>query len=51
METPSERLAAVRAAIAEQDLAGFLVPRGDEHLGEYVPPSGGAAGVADGFYG
>jgi Xaa-Pro aminopeptidase len=51
MESPSERLAAVRAAIAEQDLAGFLVPRGDEHLGEYVPPSGERLAWLTGFTG
>ena len=34
-----ERLAAVRQAMAAAGLHGFLVPRADEHLGEYVPPS------------
>ena len=34
---PAERLAALRAELARQGLAGFLVPRADEHLGEYVP--------------
>lgn len=33
------RLTALRAALGEQGLDGFLVPRGDEHRGEYVPPS------------
>ncbi len=33
----AERLAALRAELARQGLAGFLVPRADEHLGEYVP--------------
>jgi len=47
----SERLGAVRAAMAEQDLAGFLVPRGDEHLGEYVPPSGERLAWLTGFTG
>jgi Xaa-Pro aminopeptidase len=49
--TPSERLAALRAAIAAQELAGFLVPRGDEHLGEYVPPSGERLAWLTGFSG
>src|SRR4030095_4162656 len=31
------RLAAVRKDRADQVLAGFLVPRADEHQGEYVP--------------
>ena len=33
------KLAALRAALARQGLGGFIVPRADEHLGEYVPPS------------
>ncbi len=34
---PPERLAAVRAALAERDLAGFIVPRADPHHSEYIP--------------
>jgi Xaa-Pro aminopeptidase len=45
------RLATVRAAMSAQDLAGFLVPRGDEHLGEYVPPSGERLAWLTGFTG
>jgi Xaa-Pro aminopeptidase len=30
------RLAALRAALARHGLAGFLIPRADEHQGEYV---------------
>jgi Xaa-Pro aminopeptidase len=33
------RIAALRAEILRQNLDGFLVPRSDEHLGEYVHPS------------
>ena len=33
----ADRLAAVRAILARESLDGFLVPRADEHLGEYVP--------------
>jgi Xaa-Pro aminopeptidase len=51
MTHSAERLAAVRAAMALQDLAGFLVPRGDEHLGEYVPPSGERLAWLTGFTG
>ena len=47
----AERLAAVRAEMARQDLAGFLVPRGDEHLGEYVPASAERLGWLTGFTG
>ena len=32
------RLAALRAAMADAGLAGFLVPRADAHQGEYVAP-------------
>ena len=35
--SPADRLAALRAELARQGLHGFLVPRADEHLGEYVP--------------
>ena len=38
--TPAERLAALRAQLATLGVDGFLVPRSDEFLGEYVPPSG-----------
>ena len=31
------RVAALRAALARQGLDGFIVPRADEHQGEYVP--------------
>jgi len=47
----SERLAAVRAEMARLDLAAFLVPRSDEHLGEYVPPSGERLAWLTGFTG
>ena len=33
----AERLAALRAELARLGLDGFIVPRADEHLGEYVP--------------
>jgi Xaa-Pro aminopeptidase len=52
----AERLKALRAEMARQGLAGFIVPRADEHQGEYVPPRaerlawitgfGGSAGLA-----
>src|SRR5262249_59933333 len=32
------RLTALRAELKRHGLAGFLVPRADEHQGEYVPP-------------
>ena len=35
--TCEPRLAALRAELAKRGLDGFLVPRADEHQGEYVP--------------
>ena len=35
----SARCAALRQELARRKLDGFLVPRGDAHQGEYVPPS------------
>ena len=32
------RLAQLRIILAQDGLDGFIVPRADEHLGEYVPP-------------
>ena len=49
--TQSERLAAVRAELARQNLAAFIVPRADEHLGEYVPPSAERLAWLTGFTG
>jgi Xaa-Pro aminopeptidase len=34
---PASRLAALRAELKRRDLTGFVVPRADEHQGEYVP--------------
>ncbi len=54
--TAAPRLAALRAELARQNLAGFVMPRADRHQNEYVPPSeehlawltgfNGSAGVA-----
>ncbi len=53
---PPERLAALRAELAERGLSGFLVPRANEHHGEFLPRRaerlmwltgfGGSAGTA-----
>ena len=34
---PASRLDALRAELRRRDLQGFVVPRADEHQGEYVP--------------
>src|SRR5690625_7997045 len=37
--TQAKRLTALRNELRSRGLGGFLVPRADEHQGEYVPPS------------
>ncbi|MBX3580560.1 MAG: aminopeptidase P family protein [Rhizobiaceae bacterium] len=54
--TGSERVSRLRAWLHDRNLDGFIVPRADEHQGEYVPPHSerlkwltgftGSAGVA-----
>ena len=36
LETGAARLASLRAAIGNEGLAGFIIPRADAHQGEYV---------------
>ena len=45
------RLRAVRDQLAAQGLDGFIVPRADEHLGEYVPPAAERLAWLTGFTG
>jgi Xaa-Pro aminopeptidase len=47
----SDRLAALRAELERQELAGFIVPRADEHLGEYVPAGAERLAWLTGFTG
>lgn len=35
-QKPAQRLEALRAVLDQSGLDGFILPRGDEHLGEYV---------------
>ena len=49
--SPAERLAALRAELARQDVDGALVPRSDAHLGEYVPASAERLAWLTGFTG
>src|SRR3569833_4344637 len=44
-------LAALRQELASQSLDGFIVPRADEHLGEYVPASAERLAWLTGFTG
>ena len=46
-----ERVSALRAAMAARGLDGFLIPRADEHLGEYVPESAERLAFITGFTG
>ena len=41
------RVSALRAELAKAGLAGFIVPRADEHQNEYVPAKRRAAEMAD----
>jgi Xaa-Pro aminopeptidase len=47
----SSRLAELRRVLQREGLDGFLVPRADEHLGEYVPESAARLGFISGFTG
>ena len=47
----SERLAGLRRELASRGLDGFIVPRADEHQGEYVPPRGQRLAWLTGFTG
>jgi len=49
--SPADRLPALRAALAAAGVDGFLVPRADEHLGEYVPVSAERLAWLTGFTG
>jgi Xaa-Pro aminopeptidase len=44
-------LTALRAALAARGLDGFIIPRADEHLGEYVPASAERLAFITGFTG
>ena len=45
------RVARLREALKSRGLDGFLVPRADEHQGEYVPPSAERLAYISGFTG
>ena len=47
----AERLARLRRELAARTLDGFVVPRSDEHQGEYVPPRGQRLAWLTGFTG
>jgi Xaa-Pro aminopeptidase len=47
----ADRVAALRKEFSRWQLAGFLVPRADEHQGEYVPPRAERLAWLTGFTG
>jgi Xaa-Pro aminopeptidase len=47
----SDRLSALRNTFSGLGIAGLLVPRSDEHLGEYVPASAERLAWLTGFTG
>jgi len=47
----AKRLQALRDELARLSLDGFIIPRADEHLGEYVPPSAERLAWLTGFTG
>ena len=47
----TDRLTALRQELTRQGLDGFVVPRADEHLGEYVPASAERLSWLTGFTG
>ena len=47
----AERLGALRAELGRMGVQGFLIPRADEHLGEYVPRSAERLAWLTGFTG
>ncbi|MFO1061762.1 MAG: aminopeptidase P family protein [Dongiaceae bacterium] len=47
----AQRLAALRHELSRRGLAGFVVPRADEHQGEYVPPRAERLAWLTGFTG
>ena len=49
--THAHRLAALRDELARRGLHGFIVPRADEHLSEYVPPCAERLAWLTGFSG
>src|ERR1700740_3062583 len=49
--TMANRLENLRKELVRLGLDGFIVPRADEHLGEYVPPSAERLSWLTGFTG
>lgn len=50
-DSQAQRLAALRAELAKRGVDGFLIPRADEHQGEYVPAKAERLAWLTGFTG
>ena len=50
-DLPATRVAALRELLPREGLQGFVVPRADEHQGEYVPPGAERLAWLTGFTG
>ncbi len=50
-QSTAERVSALRAELAGRGVQGFLIPRADEHQGEYVPARAGRLTWLTGFTG
>jgi Xaa-Pro aminopeptidase len=46
-----ERVISLRAELSKYGLGGYIIPRSDEHLGEYVPDSAARLAFISGFTG
>jgi Xaa-Pro aminopeptidase len=51
LESTGERVKALRVELARQNLTGFMIGRGDEHQGEYVPKRADRLAWITGFTG
>ncbi len=51
MKSHADRLDALRAELNRLGLGGFILPRADEHLGEYVPAAAERLAWLTGFTG
>jgi Xaa-Pro aminopeptidase len=51
MKSHADRLAALRAELNRLGMGGFILPRADEHLGEYVPAAAERLAWLTGFTG
>ena len=51
MASSIDRLSQLRTEMSKLGINGFIIPRADEHQGEYVPPSAARLGWLTGFTG